>query len=422
MGCLHSGKEKTEDPEGFTAQPPGGRRSWPAACLWSVMASTITEPLATTIEEPLARLVAFEPTTFPVLSVYLNTQPDQHGRTPDATPYLHREFKALGRTWAPSSPERHSFDRDVERIVSYVTDKIDSAANGVAIFACWGAEEFFEAIQLTTPVSDNRVYAYNQPHLYHLARLDEQYPRYAAVLTDTNTARIFVFGLGHVIDAEEVKGKKVHRVKVGGWSQARYQRRVGNAHQEHAKEVIEHLSQIVREDHVSHIILAGDSVVIPLLQEQLPQEMAPMVEVMKLDIHASDQDVMAATLEKLQDQEASTAAEKVDRLMNQYRARGLAVVGLHETLEALANGQVEELLISGALELSHPQAEEVEAILAPEIPDAAGGTESEEPRQASVPDLLVTKAKQTGATITFIEDAALLESTGGVGAFLRWHT
>jgi peptide subunit release factor 1 (eRF1) len=233
-------------------------------------------------------------------------------------------------------------------------------------------------------------------------------------------ARIFVFGLGHVIDAEEVKGKKVHRVKVGGWSQARYQRRVGNAHHEHAREVIEHLAQIVREDHVSHIILAG-SVVIPLLEELLPQEMVPMVEVMKLDIHASEQDVLTATLAKLQEQEARTATEKVDRLMHQYRARGLAVVGLHETLEALANGQVEELLISGALEENHPQPEEVEAVLAPEIPDAEGGTEGEKPRQASLPDLLVTKAKQTGATVTFIEDAALLESTGGVGAFLRWR-
>ena len=146
-----------------------------------------------------------------------------------------------------------------------------------------------------------------------------------------------------------------------------------------------------------------------------------MVEVMKLDVHASEQDVLTATLEKLQEQEVRTAAEKVDRLMNQYRARGLAVIGLHETLEALANGQVEELLISGAIEENHPQPEEVEAILAPEIPDAEGGTESEEPRQASVPDLLVTKAKQTSATVTFIEDAALLESTGGVGAFLRWR-
>jgi peptide subunit release factor 1 (eRF1) len=161
--------------------------------------------------------------------------------------------------------------------------------------------------------------------------------------------------------------------------------------------------------------------VIPLLQEQLPPEMVLMVEVMKLDIHASDQDILTATLAKLQEQEAKTAAEKVDRLMHQYRARGLAIVGPHETLEALANGQVEELLISGALDASHPLTEAVEAILAPEIPDAAGGTESEEPRQASLPDLLVTKAKQTGAAVTFIEDAAMLESIGGVGAFLRWR-
>ena len=240
--------------------------------------------------------VAFEPTTLPVVSVYLNTQPDQHGRATDAVPYLHREFKALARTWAPGSPERHSFDRDVERILSYVADKIDPAANGVALFACWGAGEFFEAIQLAAPVSDNRVYAYKQPLLYHLAHIDEQYPRYAAVLTDMNTARIFVFGLDHVIAAEEMKGKKVHRVKVGGWSQARYQRRVGNAHAEHAKEVMERLAQIVHEDKISHIILAGDSVVIALLQEQLHQEMNSTVEVMKLDIHASEHDVLAATL------------------------------------------------------------------------------------------------------------------------------
>ena len=385
------------------------------------MSSTITEPLATTMEEPLARLVAFEPTTLPVLSVYLNTQPDQHGRTPDAGPFLHREFKALARTWPPGSTERQSFDRDVERIVSYVADKIDPAANGVALFACWGAQEFFEAIQLTTPVSDNRVYATNQPHLYHLAHLDGQYPRYAAVLTDMNTARIFVFGLDHVIGAEAVNGKKVHRVKVGGWSQARYQRRVGNAHLEHAKDVIERLAQIVHKDKITHIILAGDSVVIPLLEEQLPRDLVSMVQVIKLDIHASEQDVLTATLAKLQGQEARTGAEKVERLMQQYRGRGLAVAGPQETLEALAKGQVEELLISGGLENGPPQREEVQDILAPEIPDSEGRTQSEDPWHSSVPDLLVTKAKQTGATVTFIEDGALLESIGGVGGFLRWR-
>jgi hypothetical protein len=38
-----------------------------------------------------------------------------------------------------------------------------------------------------------------------------------------------------------------------------------------------------------------------------------------------------------------------------------------------------------------------------------------------MPDLLVTRARQTGATVTVIEDSALLEPVGGVGGFLRWR-
>src|ERR1035438_1061485 len=153
----------------------------------------------------------------------------------------------------------------------------------------------------------------------------------------------------------------------------------------------------------------------------MPQGLIPMGQGKRIDIYSSGQDVPTPTPPQPSEQEVRTVAEKVDRLMQQYRARGLAVVGPQETLEALANGQVEELLVSGALEESHPLPEEVSAILAPQIPDSAGGTTSQEPRQASLPDLLVTKATQTGATVTFIEDGALLESVGGVAAFLRWR-
>jgi len=391
------------------------------------MSSTLAEPLSSTtlssgFEESVTRLAAFEPRTFPVVSVYLNTQPDQHGRTPGVIPYLHREFKALARTFLRGSPELHSFERDVERVLAYAADEIDPAAHGVALFACWGVEKFFESIQLTSPFGANHVSADNQPHLYGLAEVDERYPRYAAVLADTNTACIQVLG------AEQVKGKKVHRVKVGGWSQARYQRRAGNAHLEHAKEVIEHLARIVREDKIVHVILAGDQVVIPLLEEQLPPGMIPMVEVMKLDIHAADKDVLTATLATLQREEGRTAAEKVEQLLQQYRGRHLAVVGPQETLDALTKGQVEELLISSGMEPNCAQSERIppeevpQGALLLETPDATEeNAESSPLRQAPMPDLLVAKARQTGATVTIIEDSALLESAGGVGGFLRWR-
>src|ERR1035438_5569523 len=107
--------------------------------------------------------------------------------------------------------------------------------------------------------------------------------------------------------------------------------------------------------------------------------MMAMAEVMKLDIHASDQDVLTGTLARLQEQEAVTAVEKVSRVLQQYRARRLAVVGPQETLDAMINGQVEELLISGGMEESQPRAEE--------MPEAEAERKME-PQHAPMADLL----------------------------------
>ena len=370
--------------------------AWPAACQRNCMPTTATaSPLETTLAQPLARLMALEATAFPVLSVYLNTQPDQHGHAADPLPLLHRELKALARTWQASSPQRHSFDRDAERILSYAGASIDPAARGVAIFACWGAQEFFETLQLRTPINDNRVSADDLPDLFQLALVDERYPRYAAVLANMTSARIFVLGLGQVLAAEQINGERVHGVKEGAWTQERYQRRQGNARIEHAKEVAERLVHLVREDKINHIILAGEPVVIPLIQKELPREMSALVEVMRLNFHASEEDVLTATLKKLSEDEVKSDRGKVERLMQQYRARRLAVAGVQETMAALENGQVDELLISAGLD---------------------------ESSDSSAAERLVTKAKQTDAAVTFIEDVGLLHSIGGVGAFLRWRS
>jgi peptide subunit release factor 1 (eRF1) len=377
--------------------------------------------MATLIDEHLERLLAFEATTLPVISLYLNAQSDDRGRT-NFDGFLKRELLPRAKTFSSGSAERQSFDADVEKIQEYLEDEVKPSANGIAIFACSGAD-LFEAMQMNAPLEDNYLYVYNQPHLYHLTRLDDEFPRYAALVTDANHARIFVFGLGETLETEQVRGKKVQRVKVGGWSQARYQRRVENAHASHAKESIEALDRIVKQENVKHVLLAGDPQMAPVLQEQLPKHLADkVVDVLKLDLKASDQDVFQATLERMREEDAKTDAEKVERLIREYRGRGLAVAGTEATLEALANGQVDELLISASLEQTHAEEEPIDAILAPEVPDSTGGTESDEPRQVLIADLLVTKAKQTDATVSFIQDPELLKDVDGVGAFLRWRS
>ena len=65
----------------------------------------------------------------------------------------------------------------------------------------------------------------------------------------------------------------------------------------------------MRADRIGRIILAGDSLAVPVLEEEHPQEMEAIAEAMKMDIHASDQNVLRATIEKLQEQEGTSTAE-----------------------------------------------------------------------------------------------------------------
>ena len=83
--------------------------------------------MATLLQEKFDKLVSFPPTTFPVLSLYLNAEPDQHGKD-DVERFLRRELTARGRTFEPQSADRESYDRDVERIQTWVKDNLHPAA------------------------------------------------------------------------------------------------------------------------------------------------------------------------------------------------------------------------------------------------------------------------------------------------------
>lgn len=379
-----------------------------------------------TLEQIIDRLAAFEPVDLPFISLYLNAQANEHGRQ-DFERFLRKEFSERARTYRAHTPARESFDRDVERINEYLADELRPETNGVAIFACAGAGDFFEAIQLAAPVERHRLYIYNQPHLYPLARVMDQYPRYAVLVADTNRARLFVFGRGKALQRDEIQNVKTRGAKIGGWSQMRYQRHLEQYHLQHAKEVADQLEEVVREDNVEHIILAGDDVIIPKLKEQFSKTVADrVVDVLSLDINAPEHEVLEESMEAMRRYDAQTDAEKVERLLNDYRAGGLAVVGSTDTLEALAMGQVEELIITGRQQNVEGDPEDVailsdNEVVEPVVAGQDGAVANIDPDSLVVADELVTRARQTAARITFIEDATLLEDVGGCGALLRYR-
>ena len=375
--------------------------------------------LDTPLRDQLDRLAVLPPTDAPVLSMYLDLRPDQHGRDNFRT-FLRKRLPERAVTL--DGDHLRSFEQDVARITSYLENDLRPSANALAIFACSAQNGLFEALQLDVPIEGHWFFVGRVPHLYPLARLNDQHPRYAAILVNTNAARLFVFSLGATESERQVINTKTRRTTMGGWSQARYQRHVENFHLHHMKEVVDVLDRTVRAEGIQHIVVAGDDTARPALMEQLPSHLREKVlDAVRLGIDTPVHEVLAETMAVMRRTNAKTDAEHVQAMLDAWRAGGLAAAGPDETTQALERGQVEELLITVAPDAIHRP---------DRPPDAAAGSVAIEtsapagavhPERWTLADDLVTKAHQTAARIRFIEDPRLLRPIGGVGALLRFR-
>ena len=379
-----------------------------------------TTSLDTPLRAQLDRLAAFEPVDLPVISLYLDMQPNEHGRD-QFRPFVRKVLGERQRTYPSGTPARRSFDADLDRINTFLDENVEPSANGLAIFACQGAN-LFETMQMNAAIDDHWLFVGPVPHLYPLARLSDRYPRYAALLVDTNSARLLVFSLARTESQQEVKNVKTRKTSMGGWSQARYQRHIDNFHEQHMKEVVDILDRVVREEAINQVVISCDEVARPLLMEEMPKHLADkVVDLVHMDINSPEHQVLRETLDALRAKEAKTDQEHVDAMIDAWRGSGLAVVGPEDTLEALQMGQVDELLIA-ANPAALRRAEWVPPGTTPgpvdvdtSAPDA--GLDNERLKLA---DELVTKAHASNARIRFIENLDLLSDVGGVGALLRF--
>lgn len=370
-------------------------------------------------ERLLEKLMAAEPVDGPFVSLYLDARVDENGKR-NFMPVVRKQLKERSKTYDKHTPEQESFEKDAARILNYLETGIPTTAQGLAIFACSSANDYFEAGEFEAPFEKNRLFVSDRPHVYPLARVVDQYRRFAVLLADTNRARIFVFAVGRTVEEHSVENVKTKRTSVGGWSQARYQRHEENYHLHHVKEVVDMLERVVREEDVEHVILAGDEeTVIPLIREQLPKALSDkVIDALSFGIDTPEHELFDESLKAFRRHDSLTDMQKVERLLNEFRADDLGVAGVPDTLAALSNGQVEEMLIvSSADKLAYDE-EEVKKVLELYEPDG----EVPALDQRTIADELVRRANLlSSARVTFIEDDTRLQQVGGVGALLRYR-
>lgn len=379
----------------------------------------------------LDKLMNFEPNGSPFISIYLNAEANEHGED-DFGVWLKKVLNMRRKGFQDRSDEIRSYDADVEKIMNFAEKEVDSSANGIAVFACHGANEFFEIVQLDVPFENNRLLVFDRPHIFPLARLMDQNPPYVALWADTNKADVYIFG-GDVIDVDketpigEIQNTKTNRTEVGGWSQARYQRHVRNFHVKHAKEVVDLVADVMRMQNISNLVLCGDEhAIMPILRPQLPEALEKAVAgTINMSQYASEDEIRNATQEVLKTKNATEDMEAVERVNNAAKAAaGLGVLGVEKTLEALSNGQVEEMVISAKFGGVHYDKKQVKDLLENYAPGDDQSSSEDLPDYheiRQVADELIIRAKNSAVKIHFIEDESMLEESGGVGAVLRYN-
>ena len=366
----------------------------------------------------LSKLLELQPNGSPFISLYLNTEPNENGKK-DFGVFVKKQLNDHLAMLEEGSEKRESFEKDAKKIDDFL-EGLDASTRGVAIFAASGKDDFFKTFEFEIPFEENRLYLFDRPFVFPLVRLIDRNPPFAVVLADTNRADIQLFRRAEITRREEIQNTKTNRSEVGGWSQARYQRRIDNFHEQHAKEVVEELEKVVNRDRIERVVLAGDqAVIIPLLRAEMSKELSEkVVDTLSLNVDTPEHEVAEAALEVIAKHDDETDKEKIEYLFEVNYEDGVGVTGFEQTLSALLNGQVQELYLSANPDDIVYRNDEVQLLLANYAP-AVGEVDTRE--KEFLIDELIRQAAMSAESITFIEDPHLLKTVGGVGAILRYQ-
>jgi hypothetical protein len=360
----------------------------------------------------------------PYLTVYLSWRPEGESPGRRAAPIiLERELGRLRKRYEDELDALASFDADAERITAFLQNDLSPAVQGVIIVANHAAgvfEHVVLAIETPTVVS-----AAPTPALLELARIVEDNPRYAVLLADQLEATLSVFNRASRGQAVTIEGDDYPRKqKQGGWSQRRYQARADERVAHFARFVAEETRRALDEYNVDMLIVAGGEVITSALSPEFHQTVKKrIVATIPMDIRASEQDILAATMPIIASAEHARERASIQRHLDAIGQGGLGVKGVEAVLPALQERRAGLTLMTREFEAVGWADYRLNVFGVGPVPTThpAGG-DVYDIVTVNLPEELVRLTIVTGAEGEIIarERAAELDALGGIGAVLRF--
>jgi peptide subunit release factor 1 (eRF1) len=299
--------------------------------------------VAAITEAAIRELAGFRGQDAPVTTCYLDVDGRRLSRHRDYRQELDRVLRSA-RVRANGTA---SVAQDLERIEQYVRGGFDrTTTRGLAMFSC-SAHDFWKVVPLPVPVR-TRVVINQAPAVAQLESVAHEFDRFGVLLVDKQRARMMVFQFGELIDRSELFDELPRDYDTRGHSDqgdvTGHVDALAAAHLRHAAAVAFHVFQQEPFEHLTvgaptALVGSVESALHPYLRERLCGRI-------DVGVGANPVVIREAVLDVEREVERQHEAESVARLRDQHAAGQRAVIGAADTLQALVERRVDQLLVS----------------------------------------------------------------------------
>lgn len=346
------------------------------------------------------------------------------------------DLTAQNQTWretlaAKSSLFRRSlkgsalidFEECLVKISRWLEDNLLPTSKGVAIFARGrNGGSFFLPMQFSAPLP-SLVSIYPTPSLYDLIALKDNYHSYVLLIAKNNWASISEVNLGEATVEAWIDNPDLFRQVGTEWSKLHYQINKSKRGEEYHDEKIRMIRNLMRENDLAHLIIAGDPEVIHSFRMAMPLDLKKKcVDVMPVLNSDKPEDIINATLASFIDYEEQESQEIADKLITQLKGQNLAVAGTIETFDALLWGEVDTLVITSQYDpepgwrcLDCKQVG-FDTPITNQCPKC--GAQSIQP--IDMKETILRLASQQDIPIEVVDHSDILLAAGGIGCLLRY--
>ena len=360
----------------------------------------------------------------PVLSVYLDTDQSK-------TINVNRAFEVVLKNMlrdveqALDKHARKEFEADSSLVLGFL-ENYREPKRGLVIFHD-ESEGFFWLQSLEIPVR-NGVWWRDAPYVRPLIEILDEHERYGIVLTNREQARIFTVFLGEIEEHREAFAERdVTHIKTSGTDHIRSQMHIQRKADEHAhahlKRVAELMSRLSSLYEFDRLLLAGPVEATSELYGLLPKALrARVAGKLSLPVATNEAEVLEASLKIEEEIERKREVELVEELITASEKQKQAVRGLDDTLLALQEWRVWQLVYADGFVPRGAQCTNCGALLAQES-EACGYCGEAVRIVDDLIELAAARVTEMQGKVEQVRGAAasrLKQEAGSVGALLRF--